>query len=398
MNFKNFLFILNGLLILSPVCRTQSTYNYGGLESDKLAAGAVSAPIRPLTAAYPSATTGAAVFPTAPTAFGGVAASAATAPAGSFGGFGATAQGQRTITPLSPSTTGKRPSTLPQRPTAATASGSPGLYGQFGVTGAVRGLTTATGSAAPTDSEGDYSAIPGVPGIDYPLFSQVPPTNFDCAQQALPGYYADIEAQCQVFHICALNRTYSFLCPNGTIFSQEVLVCVWWNQYDCASAPSLYANNAFIYDYGTERIPTNAGYQGGAPTQQIGRGQSNLLSNTGRTSAGPSSGIFGANSLRANLPGANNIAIQSNTLSTVPSAVGRFNPSVVGNAPSQAFPGATASTYGGILRPANAAVSSAGSGNAAAANYGGAIQEPAYSNARVATPTSNREYLPPRRN
>uniref|UniRef100_A0A1A9WL77 Chitin-binding type-2 domain-containing protein n=1 Tax=Glossina brevipalpis TaxID=37001 RepID=A0A1A9WL77_9MUSC len=394
MNFKNFVFVFNGLLILSPVCRTQSTYNYGGLESDKLSSAAVSAPIRSLTATYPSATTGTAVFPTAPTAFGGVTASAAAAPPGSFSGFPTTPQGQRTITPISPSAAVKRPSTLPQRPTPPTA-GSPGLYGQFGVTSAVRSLATATGSTAPNDSEGDYSAIPGVPGIDYPLFSQVPQTNFDCAQQALPGYYADIEAQCQVFHICALNRTYSFLCPNGTIFSQEVLVCVWWNQYDCASAPSLYANNAFIYDYGTERIPTNAGYQGGAPTQ-IGRGQSNLLSNTGRTS-GSSSGIFGANSLRANLPGANNIAIQPNALSTIPSAVGRFNPSVVGNAPSQTYPGATASTYGGILRSANAAVGSAGASSTATAGYGGAIQEPAYSNARVATPTSNREYLPPRR-
>ncbi|XP_017013182.3 uncharacterized protein [Drosophila takahashii] len=99
------------------------------------------------------------------------------------------------------------------------------------------------------DGEGDYSAIPGVAGVDYPVYAQVPRTNFDCSQQPLPGYYADIEAQCQVFHICALNRTYSFLCPNGTVFSQETLVCVWWNQYDCVSAPSLYANNAYIYDY-----------------------------------------------------------------------------------------------------------------------------------------------------
>ncbi|XP_017083514.2 uncharacterized protein LOC108116234 [Drosophila eugracilis] len=99
------------------------------------------------------------------------------------------------------------------------------------------------------EGDGDYSAIPGVPGVDYPIYAQVPRTNFDCSQQPLPGYYADIEAQCQVFHICALNRTYSFLCPNGTVFSQETLVCVWWNQYDCVSAPSLYANNAYIYDY-----------------------------------------------------------------------------------------------------------------------------------------------------
>lgn len=52
-----------------------------------------------------------------------------------------------------------------------------------------------------------------------------------------------------MFHICALNTTFNFLCPNGTIFSQEHLVCVWWNQFDCNSAPNLYGNNAYIYDY-----------------------------------------------------------------------------------------------------------------------------------------------------
>lgn len=96
---------------------------------------------------------------------------------------------------------------------------------------------------------GDYSAIPGVAGVDYPIYTEIPKTSFDCKNQQFPGYYADVEAQCQVFHICALNTTFDFLCPNGTIFSQENLVCVWWNQFDCNSAPSLYGNNAYIYDY-----------------------------------------------------------------------------------------------------------------------------------------------------
>lgn len=96
---------------------------------------------------------------------------------------------------------------------------------------------------------GDFSAIPGTAGVDYTIYSEIPKTSFDCKQQQFPGYYADVEAQCQVFHICALNTTFDFLCPNGTIFSQEHLVCVWWNQFDCNSAPSLYGNNAYIYDY-----------------------------------------------------------------------------------------------------------------------------------------------------
>jgi hypothetical protein len=96
---------------------------------------------------------------------------------------------------------------------------------------------------------GDYSAIPGEPGRDYPIYSEIPTTSFDCNNQLWPGYYADVEAQCQVFHICAMNKTFDFLCPNGTIFSQENLVCVWWNQFECSNAPNLYGNNAGIYDY-----------------------------------------------------------------------------------------------------------------------------------------------------
>merc|ERR1711892_336820 len=46
-------------------------------------------------------------------------------------------------------------------------------------------------------------AIPGTPGEDYPIFSEVPETSFLCDGQADGGYYADPEAECQAFHICA---------------------------------------------------------------------------------------------------------------------------------------------------------------------------------------------------
>lgn len=130
--------------------------------------------------------------------------------------------------------------------------------GQFGSNqGQFSGSNNDDGSG-----NGDYSAIPGVAGADYPIYMEIPQTSFDCKSQPLPGYYADIEAQCQVFHICALNRTFDFLCPNGTIFSQESLVCVWWNQFDCQSAPNLYGNNAYIYDYSkTGQNSGNSGFQ-----------------------------------------------------------------------------------------------------------------------------------------
>merc|ERR1712183_72868 len=69
--------------------------------------------------------------------------------------------------------------------------------------------------------------IPGVPGEDYPIYSTVPDTSFDCRGRFDGGYYGDPEADCQAFHICAGDGTggltkYSFLCPNGTLFNQEI--------------------------------------------------------------------------------------------------------------------------------------------------------------------------------
>ena len=48
------------------------------------------------------------------------------------------------------------------------------------------------------------------------------------------GYYADQEMQCQGYHVCltppnaATDRKTSFICPNGTIFNQQLLICDWW--------------------------------------------------------------------------------------------------------------------------------------------------------------------------
>ena len=62
------------------------------------------------------------------------------------------------------------------------------------------------------------------------------------------GYYADPEAECQVFHICTSDgqgglAKYSFLCPNGTIFNQNYFICDWWFNFDCAEAADLYSLN-----------------------------------------------------------------------------------------------------------------------------------------------------------
>ncbi|KAG7301333.1 hypothetical protein JYU34_014263 [Plutella xylostella] len=50
------------------------------------------------------------------------------------------------------------------------------------------------------------------------------------------GYYADIETDCQAFRVCTAGATFgfqSFLCPNGTLFNQAVVVCDWWMNVKC---------------------------------------------------------------------------------------------------------------------------------------------------------------------
>merc|ERR1712055_1283539 len=91
-------------------------------------------------------------------------------------------------------------------------------------------------------------AIPGVPGEDYPIYAEVPETAFACDGQVDGGYYADGEAECQVFHICTADGAgglsqYSFLCPNGTVFNQNYFICDWWFNFDCSEAESLYSLN-----------------------------------------------------------------------------------------------------------------------------------------------------------
>lgn len=40
--------------------------------------------------------------------------------------------------------------------------------------------------------------IPGTPGKDYPNYDKIPETSFKCDGKTVGGYYADIEARCQV--------------------------------------------------------------------------------------------------------------------------------------------------------------------------------------------------------
>ena len=76
-------------------------------------------------------------------------------------------------------------------------------------------------------------------GEDYPIYATPPETSFGC-DGYIEGYYADPEAECQAFHICAnfgdANLVkYSFLCPNGTLFNQQYFICDWWFNVDCST-------------------------------------------------------------------------------------------------------------------------------------------------------------------
>ncbi|XP_046809240.1 U-scoloptoxin(01)-Er1a [Lucilia cuprina] len=85
-------------------------------------------------------------------------------------------------------------------------------------------------------------------GVDYPIYDAVPKgLSFNC-QGRLPGYYADTETRCQVWHWCLHSgHQYSFLCPNGTVFNQAVRVCDWWSNVNCPAAEQLYENNDELY-------------------------------------------------------------------------------------------------------------------------------------------------------
>ena len=48
------------------------------------------------------------------------------------------------------------------------------------------------------DDEMVMNPIPGEAGTDYPVYSEVPDTGFNCGQQQYPGIYTDLQADCQV--------------------------------------------------------------------------------------------------------------------------------------------------------------------------------------------------------
>jgi len=93
------------------------------------------------------------------------------------------------------------------------------------------------------------TAIPGQPGKDYPNLTEVPRTSFSCDGLS-PGYYADQEGQCQVYHRCTHGNagpSFTRLCPIGTLYNQQYFTCDWWFNVDCSTVTDFYALNDDAY-------------------------------------------------------------------------------------------------------------------------------------------------------
>jgi len=116
------------------------------------------------------------------------------------------------------------------------------------------------GLVSSVESEGDdpldwlRNSIPGEPGTDYPIMAATQLTDFSCDGLVFGGYYADPSTDCQQYRVClqdpiSIETLYpvNFLCPNGTIFNQELFNCDWWFNVDCLASEGLYgaAEGAF---------------------------------------------------------------------------------------------------------------------------------------------------------
>ena len=88
-------------------------------------------------------------------------------------------------------------------------------------------------------------------GID--LNGIKPKTSFTCRGKE-SGYYADIETDCQVYHLCdEQGRKFTYECPNTTLFHQRMLICDHWYMVDCSTSEANYEFNRLIGQRVSER-------------------------------------------------------------------------------------------------------------------------------------------------
>lgn len=83
-------------------------------------------------------------------------------------------------------------------------------------------------------------------------FENLPNTTFSCEGKVVGGYYADVETNCQMFHVCTLGQKgetqdIKFLCLQGTVFDQRTRVCERDEEVDCRSSANFYDINKELY-------------------------------------------------------------------------------------------------------------------------------------------------------
>ncbi|CAM1324277.1 Uncharacterised protein g8626 [Pycnogonum litorale] len=110
------------------------------------------------------------------------------------------------------------------------------------------GLSSADGQDTEPQQPSSVESTPFKLSAGYELILRNPvKEGFTCEGRPY-GYYADADNDCQIFHVCQplilgpeLQRTltYSFFCPNQTVFDQKSLVCIFpGNDFDCQASIS----------------------------------------------------------------------------------------------------------------------------------------------------------------
>ncbi|KAJ6215572.1 hypothetical protein RDWZM_010072 [Blomia tropicalis] len=204
----------------------------------------------------------------------------------------------------SPSSTLKPNWNQRETSTERRAPGVPKIPNNFGFANTIRDRPKWT-----DDSFANTAFVPNTNQL-MELLSHIPDTSFDCSIQQYPGFYSDMEVGCQVYHSCSMGsigrrRTdlsqsnsndgllasastsfgmarkigslngakHSFLCPNGTIFSQEYLICDWWYNVKCEESPRFYPLNRDVFTTGQQ---TQTQTQSQPQTQQPQPSESTL--------------------------------------------------------------------------------------------------------------------------
>lgn len=104
----------------------------------------------------------------------------------------------------------------------------------------------------------------------------IPVTAFSCTGRPV-GYYADLETNCQVYHMCGEGeRQYSYMCPNTTLFHQRMLICAHWYQVNCSRSEMDYSANLLI---GQRDKPFVPDYFSGLGEDGVDAERSNKLEN-----------------------------------------------------------------------------------------------------------------------